>query len=151
MFEIKVGLDRPTYDPVMVQPMREEVTHMGVRELLTAEEVDAVAKLPGTTMIFVNSVCGCAAGMARPALVAIMKHGVLPDHVVSVFAGMEKAAVARARELMAPYPPSSPSFALLKDGKLVAMLERKHIEGRSGQQVAEALLQMITENCADKS
>ena len=150
MFEIKVGTSRPSYDPVMVQPMREEITRVGVKELMTAEEVDAVVKETGTTLIFVNSVCGCAAGMARPALGAIMKHGILPDRVVSVFAGMEKEAVAKAREYMLPYPPSSPSFGLIKDGKLVAMLERRNIEGHSGQEVANAILEMITTHAVAK-
>lgn len=147
MFEINLDA-RPSYDPAMVQPMRDEVTRMGVTELLTPQDVDKTVALPGTTLVFVNSVCGCAAGMARPALGAIMKHGVLPDRVVTVFAGMEKDAVARARQHFAPYPPSSPQFGLIKDGKLVAILERRQIEGRSGQQVAQDLLTMIQEHCA---
>ena len=146
MFEIKVGAARPSYDPVMVQPMRDEVTRWGIKELHTPEEVDETMKLPGTTLVFVNSVCGCAAGMARPALGAIMQHGVLPDRVVTVFAGMEKEAVAKARDYFLPYPPSSPQFGLMKDGKLVAILERRQIEGRSGQQVAGELLKMIEEH-----
>ena len=150
MFEINVGTQRSTYDPVMVQPFRDEVTRVGVKELLTAEEVDNVVAMPGTTLVFVNSVCGCAAGMARPALGFIMQNGVLPDRVVSVFAGMEKDAVAKARNYFAPYPPSSPSFGMIKDGKLVAILERKNIEGRSAQMVAMDLLTMIETHCEQK-
>lgn len=128
------------YDPILVRPMREELTALGVRELRTAEEVDEVlAETPGTTLVVVNSVCGCAARNARPAVRLAMEHGVQPDRLVTVFAGQDVAATARARDYFAGYRPSSPSLALLRDGELVFMLERHQIEGRSAEEISQDL------------
>jgi putative YphP/YqiW family bacilliredoxin len=135
------------YDPVMVQPMREEVTRLGVKELKTPADVDAAVKNPGTTLVFVNSVCGCAAAGARPGLTLALRHANKPQQVVTVFAGMEREAVARAREYFKPYQPSSPQIALLKDGKLVHMLQRHDIEGRDPSAVAAALTKAFDEHC----
>ena len=135
------------YDPVMVQPMREEVTRLGVKELKTPAEVDAAVKNPGTTLLFVNSVCGCAAAGARPGLTLALRHANRPKQLTTVFAGMEREAVARAREYFKPYQPSSPQIALLKDGKLVHMLQRHDIEGRDPQTIAAALTKAFDEHC----
>lgn len=135
------------YDPVMVQPMREEVTRLGVKELKTPAEVDAAVKNPGTTLVFVNSVCGCAAAGARPGLTLALRHAQRPKQLTTVFAGMEREAVARAREYFKPYQPSSPQIALLKDGKLVHMLQRHDIEGRDPQTIAAALTKAFDEHC----
>jgi putative YphP/YqiW family bacilliredoxin len=125
------------YDPRMVQPMRDEVTSLGVQELRTAEEVDAaMAQKKGTTLVFVNSVCGCAAGNARPALRKLMQGTARPDRAVTVFAGQDREATAQARTYFTGQPPSSPCFALLKDGVLVGMLHRHNIEGRTADEVA---------------
>ncbi len=139
---------QPMYDPNLVQPMREEVTSLGVEELRTPEEVDAALAREGTTLVFVNSVCGCAAGGARPALRLALESDILPDHTVTVFAGMEREATDRARSHFHGYPPSSPQFALMKDGKVVHMLERHQIEGRTPEMIAENLKAAFTENCA---
>lgn len=135
------------YDPVMVQPMREEVTRLGVKELKTPAEVDAAVKNPGTTLVFVNSVCGCAAAGARPGLTLALRHANRPKQLTTVFAGMEREAVARAREYFKPYQPSSPQIALLKDGKLVHMMQRHDIEGRDPQTIAAALTKAFDEHC----
>lgn len=135
------------YDPVMVQPMREEVTRLGVKELKTPAEVDAAVKNPGTTLVFVNSVCGCAAAGARPGLTLALRHAQRPKQLTTVFAGMEREAVARAREYFKPYQPSSPQIALLKDGKLVHMMQRHDIEGRDPQTIAAALTKAFDEHC----
>ncbi|MEQ1891664.1 MAG: BrxA/BrxB family bacilliredoxin [Planctomycetota bacterium] len=135
------------YDPVMVQPMREEVTRLGVKELKTPAEVDAAVKNPGTTLVFVNSVCGCAAAGARPGLTLALRNATKPQQVVTVFAGMEREAVARAREYFKPYQPSSPQMGLLKDGKLVFMLQRHDIEGRDPQTIAQSLAKAFDEHC----
>jgi len=135
------------YDPVMVQPMREEVTRLGVKELKTPAEVDAAVKNPGTTLVFVNSVCGCAAAGARPGLTLALRHATKPAQIVTVFAGMEREAVARAREYFKPYQPSSPQIGLLKDGKIVYMLQRHDIEGRDPQTIAQTLTKAFDEHC----
>jgi putative YphP/YqiW family bacilliredoxin len=135
------------YDPVMVQPMRDEVTRLGVKELKTPAEVDTAVKNPGTTLVFVNSVCGCAAAGARPGLTLALRHATKPQQVVTVFAGMEREAVARAREYFKPYQPSSPQIGLLKDGKLVFMLQRHDIEGRDPQTIAQTLAKAFDEHC----
>ena len=135
------------YDPVMVQPMREEVTRLGVKELKTPAVVDSAVKNPGTTLVFVNSVCGCAAAGARPGLTLALRNATKPQHVVTVFAGMEREAVARAREYFKPYQPSSPQMGLLKDGKLVFMLQRHDIEGRDPQAIAQTLAKAFDEHC----
>jgi putative YphP/YqiW family bacilliredoxin len=135
------------YDPDLVQPMREEVTRLGIKELLTPQEVEAAVKQPGTTLVFVNSVCGCAAGGARPGLRLSLMHKKKPDRIVSVFAGMETQAVEKAREYFRPYRPSSPQIALLKDGKLVKMIQRQDIEGKEPAMVAKDLTEAFDKFC----
>lgn len=135
------------YDPQLVQPFRDELTSLGVQELLTADHVDEAMRKPGTTLVFVNSVCGCAAGSARPGYRLSMLNGKKPDNVVTVFAGMEKEATERAREYFKPYRPSSPQIALMKDGQLVKMIQRQDIEGKQPQQVAESLTSAYDEFC----
>jgi len=137
------------YDPMMVQPMREELTAIGVTELKTPEEVDAfLASKSGTTLVVVNSVCGCAAGMARPGLrMALQEGGVRPDRIGTVFAGMEIDAVERARSYFSDMPPSSPSFALFKDGQLAWFVPRHRIEGRTATDFAADLKKMFETHC----
>ena len=135
------------YDPELVQPMRDEVTTLGVKELRTAEEVQDALGQPGTAMVFVNSVCGCAAGGARPALRMSLMNEKKPDNMYTVFAGMETDATAKAREFFAPYRPSSPQIGLLKDGKLVKMFQRQDIEGRDPSVIAQDLVQAFNEMC----
>lgn len=127
------------YPEYLVAPMREELTQVGFEELKTPEEVDTALKSEGTVFVVVNSVCGCAAANARPAAKIAVQGTKHPDKLVTVFAGMEKDAVDKARSYMLPYPPSSPSMALFKDGKLVHMIERNQIEGRPAQMIADNL------------
>ncbi len=128
------------YNPALVAPMRAEVTRLGARELTTSAEVDAaLGDQKGTMLVFVNSVCGCAAGNARPALSLALKHPVRPQEVVTVFAGQDLDAVARARQYFGEYQPSSPSLALLRDGEVVHFVHRHQIEGRSPQAIASDL------------
>ncbi|MNW28975.1 hypothetical protein D3C74_58170 [compost metagenome] len=132
----------------MVQPMRDELTALGVQELRTVEEVEA--QLPtskGTALVVINSVCGCAAGQCRPGVAQALQHDITPDHLFTVFAGQDKEATAKAREYFAPYPPSSPSIALLKDGELVHFIERHQVEDRSAQQIAEDLTSAFDRFC----
>lgn len=136
------------YDPVLVQPMREELTRLGVQELRTAEEVDEVLGTQGTTLVVVNSVCGCAARNARPAVSLAMGHEVQPDRAVTVFAGQDVAATARAREYFVGYRPSSPSLALLRDGEILFMLERHQIEGRMAEEIGRDLVEAFDRFCA---
>ncbi|MHC4821642.1 MAG: BrxA/BrxB family bacilliredoxin [Planctomycetota bacterium] len=137
------------YDPRMVQPMRDEVTSLGVKELTTPEDVDAVmSEKEGTTLVFVNSVCGCAAGNARPALRQIVENAVKPDRMVTVFAGQDREATQQARSYFTGQPPSSPCFALLKDGDLVGMLHRHNIEGRTADDVAGDLTAAFDKFCS---
>jgi putative YphP/YqiW family bacilliredoxin len=125
------------YNPALVAPMREEMVHLGARELKTVEDVDAtLGDQQGTLLVFVNSVCGCAAGNARPALRLALEHAVLPQQVVTVFAGQDLEATARARQYFAEYQPSSPSMALLRNGEVVHFVHRHQIEGRSPQSIA---------------
>lgn len=129
--------------------MREELTRLGVHELRTAADVDAAVKnTPGTLMIVVNSICGCAAGKARPGVALALEHAVRPNHVATVFAGADIEATDRARSYFTGYPPSSPSIGLLHDGKLVWMLERRQIENQGPQQIAEMLTHAFDEWCA---
>jgi putative YphP/YqiW family bacilliredoxin len=128
------------YNPALVAPMREEMTRMGATELTTAAAVDqALGDQKGTMLVFVNSVCGCAAGNARPALRLALVHRVLPQQVVTVFAGQDVEATARARQYFGEYQPSSPSLALLRDGEVVHFVHRHQIEGRSPQAIASDL------------
>jgi len=138
------------YDPVMVQPMREEVTDIGFQELLTTEDVDNnLDNLEGTALVFVNSVCGCAAGGARPALrMALAQDGVKkPGKLLCVFAGMEPEAANKARSYFVGYQPSSPMMALLKDGEPVFVIERHHIEGQMPDVIARTLVAAFDEFC----
>lgn len=128
------------YDERLVAPMRQELTQLGIAELRTAEQVDAALQdTPGTTLVVVNSVCGCAARNARPAVGEALRHGVRPDHATTVFAGQDVDATARARSYFTGYRPSSPQIALMKDGDIVFMLERHQIEGRSAAMIAQDL------------
>jgi len=128
------------YNPALVAPMRQEMTSMGARELTSAADVDvALGDQRGTMLVFVNSVCGCAAGNARPALRLALQHGVKPGQVVTVFAGQDLEATSRARQYFAEYQPSSPSMALLKDGEVVHFVHRHQIEGSSPEAIAADL------------
>ncbi len=135
------------YPPELVKPMREDLTSVGFEELHTVEAVnDALAK-KGTTLIVVNSVCGCAAGNARPGVKMSLQNDKTPTFLTTVFAGVDREATDKAREYMIPFPPSSPSIALFKDGELVHMLERHHIEGRPAEMIAENLVDAYNEFC----
>lgn len=136
------------YDPNLVRPMREELTRLGVEELTSASEVDAKLQgMQGTALVVVNSVCGCAAGGARPGVALAMEHAKKPDKFFTVFAGQDKEATERARNYFAGYPPSSPSMALLKNGEIAFMLERKDIEGHSPAEIAMKLTKAFDEHC----
>jgi putative YphP/YqiW family bacilliredoxin len=137
------------YDERKIAPMRQELTRLGIEELRTPEQVDAkLADAPGTTLVVVNSVCGCAARNARPAVAEALRHATRPDQLTTVFAGQDTAATERARSYFTGYPPSSPSIALLKDGRLVYMLERHQIEGRSAGEIARDLVGAFDKHCA---
>lgn len=135
------------YPEYLVAPMRKELTDVGFEDLKTAEEVDAAITGSDSVLVVVNSVCGCAASNARPAAKAALENSKKPSKIVTVFAGVEKEAVEQARTHMAPYPPSSPSMALFKDGKLVHMIERHHIEGKPAQMIADNLIAAFNEYC----
>jgi putative YphP/YqiW family bacilliredoxin len=139
----------PMYPEIMVIPMREELTRLGVQELRTPEEVDQTLKYqPGTTMVIVNSICGCAAGRMRPAVRMALQHSALPDKAVSVFAGQETEATERARGYFTGYPASSPSIAILRDGQLVYMMQRRDIESREAPAIAADLKAAFDKFCA---
>jgi putative YphP/YqiW family bacilliredoxin len=130
----------PMYPEIMIVPMREELTRLGIEELHTPEEVDrALKSRPGTTMVVVNSICGCAAGRMRPAVRMALQNGTKPDRSYSVFAGQEKEATDRARSYFTGYPPSSPSIAILRDGELAYMMPRRDIESREAPAIAADL------------
>jgi putative YphP/YqiW family bacilliredoxin len=136
------------YNPALVAPMRAEVTRLGARELTTAADVDAaLGDQRGTMLVFVNSVCGCAAGNARPALALALKHSVVPQQVVTVFAGQDLEAVARARQYFSDYQPSSPSMALFRDGEVVHFIHRHQIEGRSPHDIASNMTAAFDKFC----
>jgi putative YphP/YqiW family bacilliredoxin len=136
------------YPELMIVPMREELTRAGVQELRTAEEVDrALANPSGTTMVIVNSICGCAAGRMRPAVRAALQHGTRPENVYTVFAGQDREATDRARSYFTGYPPSSPSIGLLRDGKLVHMIQRSDIEHREAIDIANELKKTFDKVC----
>jgi putative YphP/YqiW family bacilliredoxin len=137
------------YPEIMLIPMREELTRLGIEELRTAADVDRVlVGHPGATMVIVNSICGCAAGRMRPAVRLALQHTTIPDSVVSVFAGQDKEATERARSYFTGYPPSSPSIAILRNGKLVYMMERRQIESRDASAIAEELKAAFDQHCA---
>lgn len=137
------------YPEQLVAPMRQDLTVAGFEELKTPEEViKKVKDQKGTTLLVINSVCGCAAGAARPGVKwALQNSPKKPDHLATVFAGVDKEAVSKARELTLPYPPSSPSIALFKDGELLHFVERHHIEGRNAQMIGEHLVEVFDEFC----
>ena len=135
------------YPAELVKPMREDLTSIGFSELHSVDEVDQAIAKKGTTLVVVNSVCGCAAANARPGARLSLQNSKTPDHLVTVFAGVDKEATEKAREYMVPFPPSSPSIALFKDGELVHMLERHHIEGRPAEMIAENLIGAYNEHC----
>ncbi|HKU22478.1 MAG TPA: BrxA/BrxB family bacilliredoxin [Terriglobales bacterium] len=136
------------YPELMVVPMREELTRLGVEELRSAGEVEQALARPGTTMVVVNSICGCAAGRMRPAVRLALQHQVRPDQSVTVFAGQDRDATERAREFFEGYPPSSPSIGLLRDGKLVYMMQRSDIEQREAEDIAADLTAAFDKFCA---
>jgi putative YphP/YqiW family bacilliredoxin len=137
------------YPEQLVAPMRQDLTVAGFEELKTPDEVvKKVKDQKGTTLLVINSVCGCAAGAARPGVKWALQHSdKKPDHLTTVFAGVDKEAVSKARELTLPYPPSSPSIALFKDGELLHFVERHHIEGRNAQMIGEHLVEVFDEFC----
>ncbi len=135
------------YPADLVMPMKAELTDKGFQDLTTPEQVDKALKQSGTTLIMINSVCGCAAGAARPGVVYSLTGDKKPDHLVTAFAGFDTEAVAEARKLFAPFPPSSPCIALFKDGELVHMLERHHIEGNPAGAIAANLQAAFNEYC----
>ncbi|MFT7612473.1 MAG: putative YphP/YqiW family bacilliredoxin [Parvicellaceae bacterium] len=136
------------YPPELVAPMKEDLTSAGFEQLVTADEVDqAINERSGTTLLVINSVCGCAAANARPAAKMSSDHDKKPDHLVTVFAGVDTDAVNQARKYTLPYPPSSPSMGLFKDGKLVHFIERHHIEGRAAEMISENLQMAYDEFC----
>lgn len=137
------------YPEIMIRPMREELARLGVEEWKTAEQVDeGIRNTEGTVMVVVNSVCGCAAGKARPGIAMALQHDTRPDRVATVFAGADIEATEKARGYFTGYQPSSPSIALLKDGQLVYMLERSQIENKFAQQIAEELKRAFDQHCA---
>src|ERR1700681_3722364 len=145
---MRIG-DHPMYDERVVMPMRQELTRLGIKEARTAEEVDAAVKEKGTVLVVVNSVCGCAAGMARPAVAMALEHDVKPDKAITVFAGNDREATARVREkYFVGYRPSSPAIALFRDGQLVKMVERWQIEGREAHDIATDLVAAFDQYCA---
>jgi putative YphP/YqiW family bacilliredoxin len=135
------------YPPELVAPMKAELTQKGFKELLSSSDVDESLKTDGTTLVVVNSVCGCAAGSMRPAVNLSLENGKLPKQLTTAFAGVDREAVDRARQYMLPYPPSSPCIALFKDGKLAHMIERHHIEGRTAEMIANNLKLAYDEFC----
>ena len=141
-------LPQQMYDERLVTPMRQDLTRLGVSEMRTPDEVDSTLKdAPGTTLVVVNSVCGCSARMARPAVAMALQNAVKPDRLTTVFAGQDVEATQRAREYFTGYPPSSPQIGLLKDGKIVFMLERWQIEGRHAEEIAKDLVGAFDQYC----
>ena len=135
------------YPEILIKPMRDELTQLGVQETRTPEQVDAAVQQAGTTMVIVNSVCGCAAGKARPGIAMALRNSVLPDRIVTVFAGADIEATDHARGYFKGYPPSSPSVGLLRDGELVYILQRHQIEGREAPQIASELTAAFERFC----
>lgn len=139
----------PMYPEIMCVPMREELTRLGIEELRKSEDVDHALKGPGTTMVVVNSICGCAAGRMRPAVRLALQNSARPDHAYSVFAGQDTEATERARGYFTGYPPSSPSIAILRDGQLVYMMPRRDIESREAPAIAADLTAAFDRFCAN--
>lgn len=138
----------PMYPEIMVIPMREELTRLGIKELRSADEVDGAIKTAGTTMVVVNSICGCAAGRMRPAVRMALQNSTKPDHAYSVFAGQDTEATERARSYFTGWPPSSPSVAILRDGQLVYLMPRRDIESREAPAIAADLKAAFEKFCA---
>ncbi|SFE88743.1 BrxA/BrxB family bacilliredoxin [Thermoflexibacter ruber] len=137
------------YPEYLTTPMKQDLTSVGFEDLTTPEQVEEALKRNGITLLVINSVCGCAAGAARPGVKLALKNAeVKPDHLVTVFAGVDKEAVETARKHLLPYPPSSPSIAIFKDGDLVHFIERHHIEGRNAEMIAEHLEEAFEEFCS---
>ncbi len=143
----EIDKNKNMYPAELVKPMREDLTNVGFEELHTVEAVDSAIAKEGTTLVVVNSVCGCAAANARPGAKLSLDNAKKPQNLVTVFAGVDREATQKAREYMVPFPPSSPSMALFKDGELVHMLERHHIEGRPAELIAENLVDAYNEHC----
>jgi putative YphP/YqiW family bacilliredoxin len=135
------------YPPEIVAPMKSDLTEVGFSEVITSSDVDNLLKEEGTQLVVINSVCGCAAGNMRPGVKMAIQHSKLPKKLATAFAGVDREAVERVRQYMLPYPPSSPSIGLFKDGKLVHMIERHHIEGRPADMIAENLKMAFDEYC----
>lgn len=136
------------YDPEAVKPMVAELTNVGLRSLTTPEEVDAaILNTPGTALLVVNSVCGCAAGSCRPGVSLALQNEKIPDNLYTVFAGMDTEAVDRAREIMKDVPPSSPNVAIFENGELLGILERRHIERMSAEDISKALVKVFNDKC----
>jgi len=139
------------YPEYLVAPMRQELTSVGAKECRTPAEVDSVLKSPGVVMMVVNSVCGCAAGKARPGIALALQHANRPDTVATVFAGADVEATSRVREYLSGFAPSSPSIALLRDGKVLYMVERRDIESRSADMIADVLTMAFDKFCAPEN
>ena len=139
------------YPELMIAPMREELTRLGIQEARRPSEVDSAVGAPGSTMVIVNSVCGCAAGRMRPAVRMALEHETKPDHMITVFAGQDREATEQARSYFRGYPPSSPSIALLQDGKLVYMMQRSDIETSDPLTIASRLKQAFEKHCVKAS
>lgn len=147
MFELKNSRP-PMYDPLAVQPMRDELTWVGFEELLTAHEVESsLSEKDKTVFMMINSVCGCAAGTARPGVALALQHEVIPDNLITVFAGQDHESVERVREYLYEYPPSSPFFAIFQNARPVFVLERSQIQGRSAEQIASLLQHAFDQFC----
>jgi putative YphP/YqiW family bacilliredoxin len=136
------------YPEIMVMPMREELTRVGIKETRTAAEVDAAVATPGTTLLVVNSICGCAAGKMRPGVRLALQHSTRPDQAITVFAGQDREATDRARSYFVGHPPTSPAVAILRDGKLVYLMQRSAIEINTAQAIAGELARAFDEYCA---
>lgn len=147
---MEIRMAQPLYDQSAVQPMRDELIAVGIQELLTPQAVDEALARPGTTMVVINSVCGCAAGNARPGAMLALQNARIPDQYTTVFAGQEREAVERVRSRMTGIRPSSPCIALFKDGEIVFCLERHHIEQMNAVQVSDALRQAFDRHCTNQ-
>ncbi len=145
------SITQPTYDPIAVQPMRDELVAVGFKELLNSEDVDSVlgSETDETTLVLVNSVCGCAAGGARPGATFALQNNVIPDHLTTVFAGQEKMAVEHVRQsYLGEYPPSSPAIALMKGRQVLFVMERQDIVGRSPEEISTILREVFDKYCS---
>jgi putative YphP/YqiW family bacilliredoxin len=145
---VSMSMSFEMYMKDVIQPMRDELTNIGFTELRTPDEVEAhFNDMKGTAIVVINSVCGCAAGLCRPGVALALRHDHVPDHRLTVFAGQDKEATAKAREYFAPYPPSSPSIAIMKDGELVHFIERHQIEDHSAEEIANNLIAAFDQHC----